>query len=53
MAPENFEGVQVDEKCDVFSFGVIIWECITGRRPWKGALPMQVVKQLKLIDFQH
>lgn len=46
MAPETFEGGPVDEKCDVYSFGIIMWECLTGRRPWQGALPMQVGTKL-------
>ena len=27
-------GAGTDEKCDVFSFGVMLWECVTGRVPW-------------------
>lgn len=35
MAPELFSGgAQVDERCDVFSFGTILWELLSGRRPW-------------------
>eukprot|EP01025_Chloroclados_australasicus_P049522 TRINITY_DN5645_c0_g3_i1.p1 TRINITY_DN5645_c0_g3~~TRINITY_DN5645_c0_g3_i1.p1 ORF type:complete len:1007 (+),score=141.35 TRINITY_DN5645_c0_g3_i1:521-3541(+) len=34
MAPEMFNGTKVDEKCDVYSIGVILWECLTRRKPW-------------------
>lgn len=34
MAPELFSSGNVDERADVFSFGVILWECLTGRQPF-------------------
>lgn len=34
MAPEVFEGNSYSEKCDVFSWGIILWEVITRRRPF-------------------
>ncbi|XP_065339285.1 mitogen-activated protein kinase kinase kinase 7-like isoform X3 [Cloeon dipterum] len=40
MAPEVFEGSSYTEKCDVFSWGIILWEVLTRRRPFdniKGA----------------
>ncbi|XP_074718189.1 mitogen-activated protein kinase kinase kinase 7 isoform X3 [Strix uralensis] len=34
MAPEVFEGSNYSEKCDVFSWGIILWEVITRRKPF-------------------
>jgi len=34
MAPEVFEGCQYSEKCDVFSWGIILWEVLTRRKPF-------------------
>ncbi|XP_039017046.1 serine/threonine-protein kinase EDR1-like [Hibiscus syriacus] len=43
MAPELLRNEPANEKCDVYSFGVILWELATLRIPWKGLNPMQVV----------
>jgi len=48
MAPETFKGGSrsVNEKCDVYSFGVILWECCAVDIPWKRETafsPMSVV----------
>ncbi|KAK6912811.1 Serine-threonine/tyrosine-protein kinase, catalytic domain [Dillenia turbinata] len=43
MAPEVLRNEPANEKCDVYSFGVILWELTTLRMPWKGMNPMQVV----------
>ncbi|CAM0956990.1 unnamed protein product [Alopecurus aequalis] len=43
MAPEVLQNEQSNEKCDIYSFGVILWELATLRKPWHGMNQMQVV----------
>lgn len=43
MAPEFLRGEPSNEKCDVYSFGVILWELVTMQQPWSGLGPAQVV----------
>ncbi|URE21643.1 Protein kinase domain containing protein [Musa troglodytarum] len=43
MAPEVLRNEPSNEKCDVYSFGVILWELATLRKPWGGMNSMQVV----------
>ncbi|XP_057770494.1 probable serine/threonine-protein kinase SIS8 isoform X2 [Salvia miltiorrhiza] len=50
MAPEVLRNEPSNEKCDVYSFGVILWELCTMRQPWGGMNPMQVVGA---VGFQH
>ncbi|XP_037815270.1 mitogen-activated protein kinase kinase kinase 7-like isoform X2 [Lucilia sericata] len=35
MAPEVFEGSKYTEKCDVFSWGIVLWEVIAREKPFK------------------
>ena len=34
MSPEQIEGESVDERTDIYSFGIMAYEMITGRRPY-------------------
>jgi serine/threonine protein kinase len=41
-APEVLRSESFDDRADVFSFGVILWEVLTGEVPWAELSPVQV-----------
>lgn len=46
MAPEQAEGRPLDERSDVFSFGAVFYEMLSGRKPFHGNSTASVLKAL-------
>lgn len=44
-APETIEGRSVDARSDLYSLGVVLFELLTGRRPFEGDTPFSVLKK--------
>ena len=43
MSPEQCKAIDVDYRCDIYSLAVVIFETLTGRRPFDGADAMSVM----------
>ncbi len=43
MAPEQVEGREADARTDIWALGAVIYEMVTGTRPFKGDTPASVI----------
>lgn len=43
MAPEQAQDETVDQRCDLFSLGCVLYRCVTGLPPFQGKNPMAVL----------
>lgn len=46
MSPEQARGKPLDKRTDIWSFGAVLYECLTGRRPFLGETTSDLVAKI-------
>ena len=50
MAPEQIRGDEIDFRADIFSFGICLYEMLTGEKPWDDAGGTTVARKILYED---
>jgi len=46
MSPEQVEGKELDGRSDIFSFGTVLYEMVTGQRAFEGKSQLSVASAI-------
>ena len=46
MSPEQLQGVPIDSRADLFAVGVVLYQLLTGKRPFSGDTDFAIIQQI-------
>ena len=46
MAPEQAQGIEIDQRADIYALGTIVFEMLSGQQPFQADTPMQLLLQV-------
>ena len=53
MSPEQVQGKRVDHRTDIFSFGCLLYEAMTRKRPFEGETAVDTMHQILRLRRPH
>lgn len=52
QSPEQMRNEPLDHRCDIFSLGVLFYEMLSGRRPFEGGSPKEILENIRRAEPQ-